>query len=92
MGASVVELDAHRRVHQSPDGRGSGRERRGRAPRRPLRGAAVFPEILPQESIDAAERSRPANRRIADALTTQAPILALIATLIAIVVLVLVFG
>jgi hypothetical protein len=95
MGATVVELDAHRRVHQSPDGRGSGRDGRSRPSRRPMRGAAAFPEILPQESIDAAERSRsrkPAGRRLAEALTAQAPIVALIATLVVVVALVLAFG
>ncbi len=95
MGASVVDLDAHRRVHQSPDGRGSGRDRRGRPVRRSQRGVEAFPEILPQESIDAAERARPpkpVKRRLAEALTAQAPIVMMIATLVAVIALVLAFG
>jgi hypothetical protein len=95
MGANVVELDAHRRVHQSPDGRGSGRDGGDRPARRLVRGSAILPDILPQETIDATERARPpkpASRRLLEALTTQAPILVVIATLIAGIALVLVFG
>jgi hypothetical protein len=95
MGASVVDLDAHRRVHQSPDGRGSGRDGRGRPVRRSQRGAAAFPEILSQESIDAAERTRPpkpVTRRLAEVLSAQAPIITVIATLVAVLALVLAFG
>ena len=95
MGASVVDLDAHRRVHQSPDGRGSGCDGRGRPVRRSQRGVAAFPEILSQESIDAAERARPSKpiaRRLAVALTAQASIVSLIMTLIAVIALVLAFG